>query len=60
MDVFVLIGGMQYESEFVLGVYHTEADAEFAREEYDRVNDDPYDYYLVQHRVVGASAKEIF
>ena len=60
MEVFVLLAVTDYEGSELLGVYHTLADAEFARETYiaklavDRIH---YDDYDIQRRVVGASAR---
>lgn len=56
MEVYVLIGHIIYESKEFLGVYHTKADAEFARDEYDRVSK-PFDCYSIQRCVIGAKAK---
>ena len=66
MEVYVLMG---YERvlidmndhirsgySYLLGVYHTQSDAEFAREEYDRENGG-FDDYSIVRRVIGAKAK---
>lgn len=60
MEVFVLLAVTDYEGSELLGVYHTQADAESARETYiaklaiDRIR---YDGYDIQRRVIGASAR---
>jgi hypothetical protein len=55
MEVFVLFGCTRYEGSELLGVYHTLADAEFARDDINgRIQWDSYD---IQRRVVGASAR---
>lgn len=57
MEVYVLLGGIDYEGESLLGVYHTQADAEFARDEYSRNVDYDFDSYHIEHRVIGARAE---
>lgn len=59
MEVYVLLGSIAYEENYLLGVYHTKEDAEFARDEYNRTHE-PYDDYLIEHRVIGEAAKEQF
>ena len=60
MEVFVLLGVSDYEGYELLGVYHTQADAELARDAciaklaVDRIH---YDGYAIQRRVIGASAR---
>ena len=56
MDVFVLMGKIEYESSYLLGVYHTKEDAEAARDEYVKEDGD-FDYYEIESRVIGARAK---
>ena len=59
MERCVLMGRMDYECDELLGVYHTEADAEFARDEYKREqrDRDMFDGYSIERRVIGARAK---
>lgn len=58
MEVYVLMGHVHYECDELLGVYHTQADAEFARDEYKReVERDWFDGYSIERRVIGARAK---
>lgn len=57
MEVYVLLGGIDYEGESLLGVYHTQADAEFARDEYDNRVSSGFDSYDIEHRVIGARAE---
>jgi 5-methylthioribose kinase len=60
MEVFVLLAVTDYEGSELLGVYHTQADAESARDAYiaklavDRIR---YDGYDIQRRVIGADAR---
>ena len=63
MKVYVLMGylvdmndHMRSGYGYLLGVYHTQSDAEFAREEYDRENI-PFFEYEIERRVIGARAK---
>lgn len=60
MEVFALLG---YESElgtFLLGIYHTEEDAEFHKNDYIRETEEEdsvsvvYDSYEIVRRVIGA------
>lgn len=59
MEVYVLMGHVHYESDELLGVYHTQADAEFARDEYKRGDDQAhwFNSYSIERRVIGARAK---
>jgi len=55
MEVFVLLGLTDYEGAELLGVYHTLADAEFARDVMNkRIK---WDGYEIERCVVGASAR---
>lgn len=58
MEVYVLLGGIDYEGESLLGVYHTRSDAEAARDEYKtRDTKVAFDSYDIEHRVIGARAE---
>ena len=59
MEVFVLMGNIDYEGSCLLGVYHTQADAENAAEEHGsgELGESAYDGYTIEHRVIGARAK---
>lgn len=59
MEVYVLLGSIAYEGDYLLGVYHTKEDAEFACNEYNRKHV-LYDNYSIQRRVIGAAAKDQF
>ena len=61
MEVFVLMGSIDYEGDMLLGVYASEEEATDARNIYirDRVVDS-FDGYYVAHQVVGASASSNF
>jgi hypothetical protein len=60
MEVFVLMGEIDYEGESLLGVYASEEEAITARNIYTRDRSfDPFDGYYVQRRVLGAGAKTI-
>lgn len=54
MEVFVLMGGWNYEGDLLLGVYATEEEAVTARYVYTRDRDQYIDYYFIQRRVIGA------
>jgi hypothetical protein len=56
MDVFVLMGCIAYEGDYLLGVYHTREDAEFARDHYIETGGE-FDSYEIQARVIGARAE---
>ena len=59
MEVFVLMGEIDYEGSDLLGVYASEEEAIAARNVYsrDRVRPvDPFDSYYVERRVLGAPA----
>ncbi len=66
MDVFVLMGCIAYEGDYLLGVYaqeiyllgvyHTRGDAEFARDHYIETGGE-FDSYEIQARVIGARAE---
>ena len=59
MEVYVLMGHIHYECDYLLGVYHTQADAEYAQAEYERENvaDHMFNGYSIERRVIGARAK---
>lgn len=57
MEVYVLLGWIDYEGESLLGVYHTQADAEAARDEYVSSVKHGFDSYNIEHRVIGARAE---
>ena len=59
MEVFVLMGNINYEGSYLLGVYHTQSDAENAAEEHGsgECGDSAYDGYTIERRVIGARAK---
>ena len=58
MEVFVLMGHILYECDELLGVYYNESDAEFARDEYNRENENQmFDQFSIERRVIGASAR---
>ncbi len=57
MEVYVLLGWIDYEGESLLGVYHTQADAEAARDDYDNRVNLSFDSYHIEHRVIGARAE---
>jgi hypothetical protein len=58
MEVFVLMSHILYECDELLGVYHNESDAEFARDEYKRENEDHmFDQFSIERRVIGAAAR---
>ena len=56
MEVFVLMGEIDYEGEYLLGVYASEQEAVDALGVYYR-DRDQYDAHYVQRRVVGAPAE---
>lgn len=57
MEVFVLMGEIDYEGCELLGVYASEEEAVNARNIYTRDRSfDPFDGYYVQRRVVGSPA----
>lgn len=59
MEVYVLFGCVPYEGDELLGVYHSLADAQFARDQFP-VSDEPdndYELFVIQRRVIGARAQ---
>ena len=56
MEVFVLMGGWQYEGDLLLGVYASEEEAFNAEAVYNRERDQGFDVYYIQRRVIGAPA----
>jgi len=62
MEVYVLQGGIEYEGDYLLGVYYSYSDAVFHREEYIRTHPDTsgFDYYNIERRVIGARAIDSF
>ena len=61
MEVFVLMGSIDYEGDMLLGVYTSVEEATAARNIYirDRVVD-PFDGYYVTRQVVGDLASSNF
>ena len=57
MEVFVLFGCIDYEGDYMLGVYHSLADAQSALVDFDGV---AYERYVISRRVIGARADEDF
>lgn len=58
MEVYVLLGRIDYEGTSLLGVYHTKEDAEFSRDEYIKTHrKDRFDDYEIKLRVIGARAR---
>ena len=60
MEVFVLLGGIDYEGHSLLGVYSSREAAEAARDVYDAEARFGYDWYDVVERVVDAAAETHF
>lgn len=62
MEVFVLMGQINYEGDMILGVYASEEEAVNARNVYTRDDTDIsyFDRYFVQRRVLGAPAETDF
>ena len=57
MEVFVLMGVIDYEGDMLLGVYASEDEAVTARNIYTRDRSfDPFDGYYVARQTVGAPA----
>lgn len=56
MEVFVLMGAIYYEGDYLLGVYASEQEAADALGVYLRDETKPYRYY-VDRRVLGALAR---
>ena len=58
MEVFVLMGHINYEDSFLLGVYYTLADAKFHREVFiNSKGENAFDGYSIERRVIGARAE---
>lgn len=57
MEVYVLFGCIAYEGDYMLGVYHSLADAQSAMVDFEGA---AYERYIISRRVVGARAKEDF
>ena len=61
MEVFVLMGEIDYEGSDLLGVYASEEEAIAARNIYTRDRSlDPFDGYYIQRQVLGAPANPEF
>ena len=61
MEVFVLMGQIDYEGSLLLGVYASEDEAITARNIYTRDRShDPFDGYYVARQTVGAPANTNF
>ena len=57
MEVFALMGAIDYEGDMLLGVYASEEEAINARNVYVRDRSfDPFDAYYVSRQVVGSPA----
>jgi len=59
MEVFVLMGSMDYEGDYLLGVYASEQEAVDALGVYTR-DRTMHDRYYVDRRVLGAPAEYDF
>jgi hypothetical protein len=57
MEVFVLFGCIDYEGDYMLGVYYSLADAQSALVDFEG---EAYERYVISRRVVGARADEDF
>ena len=57
MEVFVLMGAMEYDAHYVLGVYASEQEAVDALGVYTRDFEVDHDRYYVDRRVLGAAAE---
>jgi len=57
MEVFVLFGCIDYEGDYMLGVYYSLADAQSALVDFEG---EAYGRYIISRRVVGARADEDF
>lgn len=60
MEVFVLMGSIQYEGDMLLGVYDSEQEAHDAYGVYTRDRDQGFDTYYVARQVIGAPAEVYF
>ena len=57
MEIFVLMGAMEYDAHYVLGVYASEQEAVDALGVYTRDFEVDHDRYYVDRRVLGAHAE---
>ncbi len=57
MEVFVLFGCIDYEGDYMLGVYYSLADAQSALVDFEG---EAYERYIISRRVIGARADEDF
>ncbi len=60
MEVFVLMGEIDYEADLLLGVYASEQEAIDAHGVYTRDGDRFIDAYYIVRQVVGAPAEHDF
>lgn len=60
MEVFVLMGSIQYGGDILLGVYASEQEAHDAYGVYTRDRDLGFDSYNVARQVIGAPAEVYF
>jgi hypothetical protein len=60
MEIFVLMGSMDYEGDYLLGVYASEDEARTAHGVYTRDGDRFIQRYYVDRRVLGALAEYDF
>ena len=56
MEVFVLMGSIDYEGDMLLGVYASEQEAHDAYGVFTRDREQGFDSYYVARQVVGAPA----
>ena len=56
MELFVLMGGIDYEGDALLGVYASEQEAVDAQGVYTRDRDQGFDSYFILRQVIGAPA----
>ncbi len=57
MEVYVLFGCIAYESDYMLGVYHSLSDAQSALVDFEG---ESFERYIISRRIVGARASEDF
>ena len=60
MEVFILMGRIDYEGDMLLGVYASDEEAWDAHGVYTRDHDRGFDSYSVERRVIGAPAEVQF
>jgi hypothetical protein len=60
MEVFILMGRIDYEGDMLLGVYASKEEAWDAECAYTRDRDRGFDSYNVERRVIGAPAEVHF